>query len=479
MSDPGMDAAEILEALRRPNAVPFNIDRYRAVAIISHSHGCDVYKAIDPKFEGESGESFVAIKLLAPKLKAGAEAAAARRVSHVNVASVLDWGVFADPDLGRREYVVYELVDWPTLDLCREEYQSQRAAASLVERIARGVAACHDVGLVHGDLKPNNVAVKPDGKPVILDFGSAVRPGRPAECSPSFGAPEQREAAGFTSDVYALGGILAWLTSGEFPDRQMQHPGDLGWIVRRALSQHPGARQRSADGLADELRTWLNRKPLPCTPAWRRVVLLGRRRPLASLGTVAATIAVVGASLVTAWNIGRARMVADREIVVGDAAQQLAGVADALASGDSPGTSPADWGVDELNEIYTEVALGGADSERLVVVRSLGAVARAFEAVRDHWDRDRMLAVEAELAELDVKMDQEMGELDNNSSMVFQLLLSARAMMWHSANLGDEAMKIQMIQRSNDVRKRRIAASAESSEGPSDVKQETGNQGRD
>lgn len=197
-----MDATAIRDALNQANLVPFDVGRYRAVAAISQTPGCDVYKAVDPKFEVEDEECFVAIKLLAPGLPAIREAAAARRVSHANVASVLDWGTIEDADLGRREYVVYELVDWPTLDLCKQDYKSQRAAVTLIEKIARGVAACHAAGLVHGDLKPNNIAVTPDGNPYVLDFGSAVRPGEPSHCSVLFGAPEQREAAGFSSDTY-------------------------------------------------------------------------------------------------------------------------------------------------------------------------------------------------------------------------------------------------------------------------------------
>src|SRR5204863_2827287 len=103
-----------------------------------------------------------------------------------------------------------------------------RAAAELVEKIARGVQAAHDLGIVHRDLKPANVLFDDAGEPKVTDFGLAKR-GTGSDLTqtnavmgtPAYMSPEQAAGrakfVGPQADVYALGAILYECLAGRPP----------------------------------------------------------------------------------------------------------------------------------------------------------------------------------------------------------------------------------------------------------------------
>ena len=163
-------------------------------------------------------------------------------------------------------------------------------ALAITQAICAVLAQAHALGIVHGDLKPQNVVFgEDDGRPVVLDFGRAVPPALipalPAESSRDsvmFLAPEQLNGGPATaaSDVYALGVLLYRLISGRDPflgvnaaeilrarltqqavpietavgDQEL--PAVLQWIVTRCLAPEP--KDRFADGmkLSRVLDTW-------------------------------------------------------------------------------------------------------------------------------------------------------------------------------------------------------------------------------
>jgi serine/threonine-protein kinase len=176
----------------------------------------------------------VAVKMLAPALAADpvscarirAEAQAAGRLSHQHITAVHDYGE-SEVDGATIPYVVMELVDGYPLDVRLEHgtlYWTE--AVKIGAQVASALAAVHERGLVHRDVKPANVMLTPGGAKLV-DFGiSAVagdhadaEPGNELLGTPAYLAPERLDGAPTTpaSDVYALGLLLYRMLAGGLP----------------------------------------------------------------------------------------------------------------------------------------------------------------------------------------------------------------------------------------------------------------------
>ncbi len=322
-------------------ALPSGQRRYELREALGSGAQGGVYLAVDRHLSDRSKPAWVAIKVLRQHVGDAVgrdrlieEATRARRIDHPNVVRVLDRGVSDDGD----DYIVYEYVDGSTLRDWRQargEALGQRLAAELVAKIARGVQAAHSVGVVHCDIKPDNIMIARSGEPKVTDFGLAVRIDIEADVSlsrPSDGpmgnlgfiSPEQYRldegAIAPPADVYACGGVLYYLLTGLIPNGQSveevernldasdgrteppvlreARPGvdaDLEAICRRALAPRCADRYSSAEALANDLEAWLRREPIRWTrpTTRRRLALFCRREPL-TVGLLAVLILTVG-----------------------------------------------------------------------------------------------------------------------------------------------------------------------------------------
>jgi hypothetical protein len=210
--------------------------RYRILGLLGRGGMGEVYRAMDLAL----GQA-VALKFLPheasrnPRLleRFRGEVRVARLVSHPNVCRVFDIGEVEGTPFISMEYVDGE--DLASL-LTRIGRLPGDKALQAARQICAGLAAAHDRGVIHRDLKPQNIMMNKRGDVVIMDFGLAaiadqlsgaeVRNGTPA-----YMAPEQLRGAAVTpaSDVYALGLVLYELFTGKRPyeAKNLQHLIDL------------------------------------------------------------------------------------------------------------------------------------------------------------------------------------------------------------------------------------------------------------
>jgi beta-lactam-binding protein with PASTA domain len=257
--------------------------RYRIVGRLGQGGMARVFLA-----EDESLHRRVAIKVLADRHSEDPhfierfqrEARAAARLNHPNIVQVYD-----QAQVDGVSYIVQEYVEGETLkDLIRREAPlDPRRSIGIALQILAALRVAHQAGIIHRDVKPQNILVQPDGKVKVADFGIA-RAGDPemTEAGSIVGtaqylAPEQARglAVGPPADLYAVGIVLYEMLSGRVPFegdaavtvamRQVQEapeplgernplvPADLESVVMRALAKDPARRYQSADEMGIEL----------------------------------------------------------------------------------------------------------------------------------------------------------------------------------------------------------------------------------
>jgi serine/threonine-protein kinase len=210
--------------------------RYRIIALLGRGGMGEVYRATDLTL----GQS-VALKFLPEEASRNqrllerfhGEVRIARQVSHPNVCRVYDIGEVEGMPFISMEYVDGE--DLASL-LTRIGRLPGDKALETARKLCAGLAAAHDRGVIHRDLKPQNIMINKRGEVVIMDFGLAAIAGQlsGAEVSvgtPAYMAPEQLKGAEVTarSDVYALGLVLYELFTGKraFEAKSLRHLLDL------------------------------------------------------------------------------------------------------------------------------------------------------------------------------------------------------------------------------------------------------------
>jgi Tol biopolymer transport system component len=310
-----------------PLASGTRLGPYEILAPLGAGGMGEVYRARDPRLERD-----VAIKVLPEHFsddhdslaRFQAEAKAVAALSHPNIVAIFDTGQHGD-----QLYVVTELLEGETLrSRLRVGPLGMRKAAEHAARVAEGLAAAHEKGIVHRDVKPENLFLLNDGRVKILDFGLArhdpllqatadesssptvARPTNPGAMIGTVGylSPEQArgDPADHRSDIFSLGAVLFEMLTGrrafkgtspaellssvlrdepEAPsasDPRIPHALDL--IVHHCLEKSPDERFQSARDLAFHLDsvggTSASQRadalgPLPSSRRLRRYVPLG------------------------------------------------------------------------------------------------------------------------------------------------------------------------------------------------------------
>jgi serine/threonine protein kinase len=254
---------------------PRSIGRYDIISKIADGGMGSVYKARN-QVTGE----IVAIKIVPPNMannqvlikRFEQEFRAASRIENENLVRALDFGYE-----NNTPYLVMEYVEGETLGqrIERQGRLPEKDAIKIIGQIAKGLHSAHQLGLVHRDVKPDNILITPDGRAKLADMGlvkevetelNLTRTGRGLG-TPQFMAPEQfRNAkhADARCDIYSLGATLYMAVSGELPFRSCSpldawmkkvqndfpppkelapHISErLDWAIRRSMSADPQQR---------------------------------------------------------------------------------------------------------------------------------------------------------------------------------------------------------------------------------------------
>ena len=213
-----------------------------------------VYQAWDSQLE-----RLVALKVMDAGHALHHEAKVLAQLEHPGLVPVYDAGALPDG----RVYYAMRLVRGRRLDQFLSGEPSVPARLRLFEKVCEAVAFAHDRGVIHCDLKPQNIMVGAFGEVFVMDWGVARRLDAASTAitagTPGYMAPEQSRQSGHTvdarADIFALGRILLELAS----------PGNarpLVAIAQRATAPDPAARYATVQHLAEDVTRHLDGHPV-------------------------------------------------------------------------------------------------------------------------------------------------------------------------------------------------------------------------
>jgi len=256
--------------------LPARIGPFRVVRQLGVGGASAVYLA-------ERADSFsqrVAIKLFR-EIQSRAELEEERRtlasLDHAHIVRLLDQGT---TETGLR-YLVMEFVDGVPIDqYCEAGNVSKANRIQLLIKVLNAVGHAQRHMVVHADIKPSNILVDGAGEPKVLDFGISQRTtsadplkeGNDQDITrytPAFASPEQLAGAPVkaSSDIYSVG-LVARLLLGSSSGSTARD--DLSLILDKATRAEPELRYSSAQDFADDLRAWLDHRPIGARKGNRR-----------------------------------------------------------------------------------------------------------------------------------------------------------------------------------------------------------------
>jgi tetratricopeptide (TPR) repeat protein len=280
--------------------IPTSFGHYRVDGRIGGGGMGDVFRAFDTRLNRP-----VAVKLMRDaRTEPSAlvqrflrEARAASALNHPNIVTIHEVGETAAGEL----YIVQELIDGQTLRTLIESQQALTTTLEIGRQVARALAAAHAAGIVHRDVKPENIMVRADGYVKVLDFGLArivdhqaaerstiihdTEPGTVLGTA-AYMSPEQArgEQAGPAADIFAFGVVLYELSAGRRPFVAPSGPG----VIAAILTEQPVPLVRLKPAIPPALDALVHRmlaKEAERRPSAREVdeelaSLLGRETPL-------------------------------------------------------------------------------------------------------------------------------------------------------------------------------------------------------
>ena len=382
--------ADVREMLKNPD---YCFDKWVLLGMLGKGGMGEVWKAYQRDLK-----RYVAIKFLESREGVDLErffreAQTAASLNHPNITSLYELNRHGD-----RYYIVMEMVDGVTLQRHMGKIPVPKAV-KVVRQAAIALEYAHKSGIIHRDIKPQNIMVSKAGRVYVMDFGLAkqVKETEGATVAgmilgtPAYMSPEQTEGKpdrlDKRTDVYSLGATLYALVTGKSPasgpsvmatmqkvyagdipaPRQLNPklPVELEAIIQKAMDRSPAARYQSCASFAEDLRRFLDGEPITAaTPSFAKSLRHNLRRH-------SGVIAAVGVALLV--------------MVVGVTAYLM-------AKGDGSGAAPKGNGNDTAkdDELKRKEAELARQKEEMEIRRELDRAQQAF------LDAERVLVIEAE-----------------------------------------------------------------------------------
>jgi serine/threonine protein kinase/tetratricopeptide (TPR) repeat protein len=290
---------------------PFDVlaGRYEILKLLGEGGMGAVYKAMDRELNRP-----VALKVIRPELASNASILArfkqelllAREVTHRNVIRIFDLG-----DADGVKFITMEFIEGEDLRALIKERKkvSSEDAVEIIQQVCRALEAAHGVGVIHRDLKPQNIMREESGRVVVMDFGLARTIGNDGMTQTGtlvgtmeYMSPEQALAKELDqrSDLFTLGLILYEMLAGVTPfhaesavaslikrnseraipvsDHDGKIPRALSNIVSKCLERDPAARYQNATELLRDLDAWQGKSAAatlgfqPAVEPWGRTI---------------------------------------------------------------------------------------------------------------------------------------------------------------------------------------------------------------
>tara|TARA_B100000959_G_scaffold260281_1_gene296651 strand:- start:1068 stop:3335 length:2268 start_codon:yes stop_codon:yes gene_type:complete len=349
--------------------MPSEIGRYKILGVIGSGGMGHVYEAMQ-----EAPRRRVALKVI--KSGAASEMALRRfefetqilaKLHHPNIAQIYEAGTWKSPE-GDVPFFAMEYIPGRRglIEYAQKRDLSLRDRLALFTKVCEAVHHGHQKGVIHRDLKPDNILVDTNGEPKIIDFGVARATDADLAVTTmqttmgqligtlQYMSPEQCDAdpdrIDTRSDVYALGVILFQLLSGKLPydlRRQAIHEavrvikeerpssmatlsgtlkGDVDTIAMKALEKDRNRRYQSAAELANDIGHFLNSEPIEARPLSfaYQMQLFTKKYKRTCAAVIALTITIILGIFGTTWGMFEANRQKDIAIVQRDIAEKRA-----------------------------------------------------------------------------------------------------------------------------------------------------------